>query len=89
MVLIALLVAQVMLLGHQREVLQDAAIEAAAFGALADQSASAAIDRASDLAPNAQSQVEVLESKILKVTLREQNLVAIEVYGYAVLENQR
>lgn len=85
-----MVVAQVMLVAHQREVLQDAAIEAASYGALADLSAASAIEKSKELVQAAEVEVEVIEGKpkMLKVTLRQQSLIELKAVGYAVFEVQ-
>lgn len=90
MVLIDLLFGQLMLLQHDRELLQDAAIESARFAALADQSPSSALAKARELISGAQAPTSLLPAapRAIKVTLKLNDLMPLEAVGYAVLENQ-
>ena len=103
MILIAALVAQLLVTAHQREAMQDIAIEAASFAALADENVATAESMAGSmidkLLVNTDHSIQVsevlLESvKVAKVQISaDASLFAgwrqtIKVVGYAVLENQ-
>lgn len=88
MLLVSLLISQVLWLGYQKQLLQNAAVEAAGFGALADQTVEAAEAKALQLFAQASAEAELTGSQpeIVKVTLKSNQLVPIEAVGYAVLE---
>lgn len=86
MLLVFLLAGQLMLLGYQKQLLQDAAIEAAMFGALADQTSAAAETKAQQLFMGSVAEVTAV-GETLKLKLSFDSLIGIEVVGIAVLEN--
>lgn len=86
MLMVFLLAGQIMLLGYQKQLLQDAAIEAAMFGALADQSSAAAESKAQELFMGSVAEVTAV-GETLKLKLSFDSLIGIEVVGIAVLEN--
>lgn len=90
MLISAMVVVQLMMLSHQRELLQDVAIEAASYSALADQDFNSAGDYATDQLPDVLVVSELIETapKFIKVTLKQPGWVELEAVGYAVLENQ-
>lgn len=86
MLMVFLLAGQLMLLGYQKQLLQDAAIEAAMFGALADQTAEVAETKARELFQDSVADVAAVGGT-LRVKLKFDSLVDLEVVGIAVLEN--
>lgn len=86
MLLVFLLAGQVTLLSHQKQRLQDAAIEAAMFGALADQSATAAKQKANELFGQAEA-IVIQGEQTISVSLKLNSLVKLEAVAIALLEN--
>ena len=87
MLVVFLICGQITLLSYQNQMLQDAAIEAAMFGALADQNATAAETKAKELFQAATVEVSAVNGQSLSVRLTLDSVVRLEAVGLAVFEN--